>query len=149
MELGGQKGVQYHSNINYRKNDKLQIPMEVSVTDPNRRSINWKESSLTGPSRERRVSCISYKKLTATATQPIRNCHHTELLLLFNGLLFKTTHPHFLLLLQKITFLFFVGLCLQFCHNLPVPNCSCYQNKPIFAGKAGLDSQPWKVNNRK
>lgn len=82
-----------------------------------------------------RTYCISYKKLTTSATQPMRNHQNPELLVFSKGLSFKTTPPNSFLLLHKIRFLS-VGLtyglaiaCLSWITIL------LFLNKPTFADK--------------
>lgn len=67
-------------------------------------------------STRRDVHCTSYKKSTTPATQPMRNCHHSEFSRFSKGLSFKTTAPrqppphppNTFLFLYKIKFLFLV-----------------------------------------
>lgn len=118
-------------------------------------SVNYRpltEETLTGKNPQLQAltlkckHCIPCKKWILPATQPMRNCHHSELLLFSIGLLSKTTPLNFLILLHKITFLSFVGLaygfiiaCLSWTAILLLPN------KTIFAGKTN-DCFIFKVN---
>lgn len=56
-----------------------------------------------------KMTCISYKKSTTPATQPMRSHHYSKLLFLCNGLLFKTIPPNSSLFSIKIM-LFPLGL---------------------------------------
>lgn len=80
--------------------------------------LSWATNSVWIPGRTVRiisyrpptgkaVHSISYKKLTTSATQPMRNHHCPEFLLFLQWILFKTIPPNFRLL-HKTTFLFFV-----------------------------------------
>lgn len=62
---------------------------------PQEKNLNRTESSVIGPQTERCAYGIFYKKSTTSATQPMRNHHYSELLLLFNGPLFKRSPPNF------------------------------------------------------
>lgn len=113
--------------------DSLQSPREVSVTDPNRRSINWKESSVTDPNGGGRGVgglwggwLYLLQEIDSLCNSANEKPSPHQILASLNGLLFKTTPPNFLPLLQKITFLSFVGLCLWFCHSLHTPNCNFF-----------------------
>ncbi|XP_059262520.1 molecular chaperone MKKS isoform X2 [Mustela nigripes] len=81
----------------------------------NRRTSAGKNHQLQVPAGKD-VHCLSYKKWSIPAPQPMTSCHQPELLWFFsNGLLFKTILLDFLLL-QKITLLCFVcWTCLWFC----------------------------------
>lgn len=58
---------------------QCQLQGEWSITDPNRKNAH----------------CISYKKLTPSATQSMRNHHHLEVSLFSNRLSFKTVPSKF------------------------------------------------------
>ena len=103
---------------------------------PNRRTCNRKESWTSNPNRKQWTwhllqetdypSSLAHEKPSSPA-----------LLLLSNGLQFKTTPPR-RFLLHKITRLSFVyGTCLWFCRNLHVPNCSssAVPKETHFAGE--------------
>ena len=94
--------------------------------------LNRKEWSIIGPQQRKDVHPISFKKLTTPATQPMRNHHQYELLLLSNRFLFQT--PPNLLLLHNIMFSFVYWTCIWFCHNLLVLRCNSqlFLNKLIF-----------------
>lgn len=110
----------------------------MSITDPTRRIINRNHQRQLRQGKKI-VHCISYKKSTTPATQPMRKHHPPRLSLSSNGLSLRTTHTNFLLLLHKIMFLFFVCCnCLWFCYySLHVPNHNSvlFLNEPTFAGK--------------
>ena len=72
-----------------------------SITYRKRRSINRKESSITGPNRK---TCTLHL-LQEISNLAMRNRHHPELSLFSNGLGFKTTSLSFLLFLCKVRFL--------------------------------------------
>lgn len=71
--------------INYGKNCQSQIPTRCQLhlqqmNPPQQVIINYKSP------KKKDEHCISDKKLTTTVRQPMRHCHHPELLLFFNGL---------------------------------------------------------------
>lgn len=109
---------------------------QLSITDPNRRILNGKESSVTGPNREK-CTCISYEKSTTSATQPVRG--HLHLNSCFSPADFPLTPP----LPTSSSFIkqyfspLFVGLAHGFCSSLFVPdfNFPLFPNKHIFASK--------------
>lgn len=78
-------------------------------------------SQLQTPGRRHQLTDLNGILLTQQQAQPIGNAFRRELLLSFNGLLFKTTTPKFLLFLYKATFLSFADCtCLWFFASLPV-----------------------------
>ena len=92
--------------VNYRKYCQLQTLI--------RRIVDRKELPITGLNMKD-LHCISWRKLTASATKPMRTRHHSELSLSSNKLLFKTILPQLLFVLYKITFLCFAWrICLWF-----------------------------------
>lgn len=88
--------------------------------NPQKRILNSKESSTTGPTRKR---CTLRQSPTRNQLprQPSQGdaTINTEFLIFFNGFLIQTNRPNFLLL-HKITLLSFVGLAYGFCHSLVV-----------------------------
>ena len=96
-------------------------------------NINYRpqqeESSITTPAGRRFPPC--------PATQPIRNCHHSELLLSTYGFSFKTTPPNFLRFLRCLLtclWLFRTGLA---CPELQLLcyshiNLFCWENNWLF-----------------
>ena len=105
LKSEGEVLTQYHSmsisgrTVNYRPQQK---------NHQQERIIKYRTS--TGKD----IHCISYKKSTPSATQPMKNHIHLELSLFSNGLSFKTTLPNFFLFLYKIISLSFVGLAYSF-----------------------------------
>ena len=71
MGWGGWKGESYHST-----------PITGRVVNYPQQKSPWQEKNhqLQAPAGKR-CSCISCKKSTTPASQPMRNCHHPELLL--------------------------------------------------------------------
>lgn len=124
MQLGGWNGELSCSTI------WCQLQKELSITDPNRRIINRKESLITDLSslyRKKNVHCISHKKLSIQQLT-MRNHHHPELSFFSNAFhSFKTTPPNFHLLLYKTVSLSFVcWTCLYFFVVICSPRILCY-----------------------
>ena len=101
VESGHQKGElsAVPLDVDYRKNCQLQTLTKESSTGKNHQ--------LQAPTGKD-VHCISYKKLTTPAAQPMRNHYHPELSHFLSALSFKTTPPDFFLFLYKIMFISFV-----------------------------------------
>ena len=86
MESGDQKGEVSSVTLN------VDCRMNCQFSDPNRRIVHGKESSIIAPTGKD-IHCISYKTLTTPITQPMRNHYHPELT--FFQCSFKIITPNF------------------------------------------------------
>ena len=112
MESGGQRGSSHAvvHKTNYRKNCQLQTLTEESTTGKNHQ---FQTPIGIG------VHCLSYKKLTNSATQPMRNCHHPELS--FSTMDFHSKQPlpnPSLFSVKETSFPSIVRLAYSFCYSM-------------------------------